>query len=219
MPLNFLSLVRHEVGGIIFYHYHLIQNERLKKELSLLREKLNVLEELSLENKRLRDILSLKQNSPYKVIVARVIGRTPDNWSSVIIVDKGTSSGIKEGMPVRDYLGLVGRVTQTSKSTSKIALLYEPNFCVSATVQRSRQEGLVCGTLGGFLVMKYLPKEADIRIADIIITSGLSENYPKGLIIGEVSEVGDEFSGLSRYALIKPQADLSGLEEVLVIVP
>jgi rod shape-determining protein MreC len=85
-------------------------------------------------------------------------------------------------------------------------------------VQRSRQEGLVTGTLGGNLIMRYLPEEPDIQVSDTIITSGLNGFYPKGLLIGTVIDVGKEFSGLSHYALVKPEAKLSNIEEVLIII-
>jgi len=120
---------------------------------------------------------------------------------------------------VISYLGLLGRVVEVSQSSSKVMLINDPALSVSAINQRSRQEGLVCGTLGNTLVMRYLPKDADIQASDIIVTSGLTDIYPKGLIIGTVVEVGEEFSGLSRYANIKPATDLSAVEEVLVIIP
>jgi rod shape-determining protein MreC len=67
--------------------------------------------------------------------------------------------------------------------------------------------------------MKYLPRDADVQISDTIITSGLTEAYPKGLLIGRVVHVGEEFSGLSRYAVIKPAVNLAAIEEVLIIIP
>ncbi len=217
-PLNLLTLLRREARGIIFYHRNLVQGERLKKEIDFLKYKLNTLDEISLENTRLAELLSLKQKSPYKVIAARIIGRSVDSWSSLIIIDKGRYHGINKGMIAINYLGLVGRVIETAKSTSKIMLLNDPNFAVSSIVKRSRQEGLVCGTLGSSLMMKYLSYEADIASGDTIITSGLTDLYPKGLFIGTVIDVGEEFSGLSRYAIIKPAVNLSSIEEVLIIV-
>lgn len=217
-PFNLLTLTSRELGGIVFYHRNLLQNERLRKEIDLLKNKLNALNEIYLENNRLRALLSFKQKSPYKVIAARVIAHSPDNWSSVIIVDKGQFYGIRRGCVVINYLGFVGRVIETTKSTSKIMLINDPDLGVSAIVQRSRQEGLVSGTLGNSLIMKYLTKDSDVKVSDLIITSGLTNNYPKGLLIGTVTAVGEEFSGLSHYAIIRPAVDLSNLEEVLIIV-
>ena len=182
-------------------------------------QKLNAANEVELENKRLKENLSFKQKSSYKLIAARVIGRTPDNWSSVIIIDKGRYNGIKRGFVAITYLGLVGRVIETTESTSKIMLINDPDMGISSEVQRSRQEGLVSGTIGSFLVMRYLPQDCDVQISDVVITSGLTETYPKGLLIGKVVGIADEFSGLSRYAIIKPAVNLSNIEEVLIIIP
>ena len=218
-PFSLLTLLRREAGGIIFYHRNLIQNERLNEEVNFLKQKLNEWNEVYQENIRLKNLLSFKQKSAYKVIVAGIIGRSPDNWSSVVIINKGRFNGIKRGMVVITYLGLAGRVIETQETSSQIMLINDPNISVSAIDQRSRWEGLVQGTLGGSLVMRYLSRESDIRAGDKIITSGLTGIYPKGLLIGSVVEIGEEFSGLSRYAIIKPAVNLSSIEEALIIIP
>ncbi|MCX5695531.1 MAG: rod shape-determining protein MreC [Candidatus Omnitrophica bacterium] len=218
-PLSVISWLRRELGGVIFYHQNLIENSRLRKEVDLLRYKLAGLNEIYLENNRLKRSLAFKQNSALKLICARVIARPADNWSSGLIIDKGSTSGIRKGLAVISYLGLAGRIIETTASTSKVMLLSDPNLGVSSLVQRSRQEGLVCGTLGNNLIMKYLPEDADIKLQDVIVSSGLNDTYPKGLLIGRVIDIGKEFSGLSRYALIRPVVDLSNIEEVLVIIP
>lgn len=218
-PLVLIRLIRREFGAIIYYHRNFLQNERLKNEIDLLKNKLNREKEIYLENTRLKDILSLKEESPYKLITARLIGRSPDTWSSSIVIDKGRHQGINDGMVAVNYLGIIGRVIQTEEFTSKILLISDPSLGISCLVQRSRQEGLVCGTLGNHLIMKYLTEDSDIEAEDVIITSGLNRTYPKGLLIGTVVDIGKEFSGLSRYAIIKPAVNLSSIEEVLIIVP
>jgi rod shape-determining protein MreC len=218
-PLTLFTLLRREAGGVIFYHRNLIQNEKLRSYIDFLRKKLNDSFEISQENARLKNLLSLKNNTPYKVITARVIGRDPSNWSSAIIIDKGSLQGVKKDCPSISFLGLVGRVVEVESSISKVMLINDPNLSVSAITQRSRQEGLVCGSLGGALIMKYLPKESDIKINDIVVSSGLTKIYPKGLLIGTVIDLGEEFSSLSKYAVVKPAVELGSLEEVLVIIP
>jgi len=218
-PLNLAVFLKREAGGIIFYHRNLIQNEALAREVDFLRQKINSLNEFYLENIRLKNILSLKTKSSFKLIAARVIARAPDSWSSSLVIDKGSYHGIRRGMSVITYLGLVGRIIETTNSTSKVMLLSDPNLGVSSLIQRSRQEGLICGTLGNNLIMKYLPEEADIRLEDIVVSSGLNNTYPKGILIGRVIEIGREFSGLSRYCVIKPAVNPSNIEEVLVVIP
>lgn len=211
-------MIQREIGGLVFFHRNLNENEKLKKENDFLRHKLNGLNEIYLENLRLKNSLSFKQNSGLRFIPARVIARPADNWSTGLIIDKGAVNGIRKGMAAVTYLGLAGRVVETTGSTSKVMLLSDPNLGVSSLVQRSRQEGLVCGTLGANLLMKYLPEDADIKLNDVVVTSGLNATYPKGLFVGRVVDVGQEFSGLSRYAIIKPAVNLSNIEEILIVV-
>jgi len=218
-PLAFLAGIRREIGGIVFYHRNLVRNEILDKEIDFLKQKIRELNDIYAENQRLKGLLEFKQKTPYHVVACRVIGRSPDNWMSLVTVDKGSNQGIRRGLVVITYAGLVGRVTETTPSASKITLINDPDFSVSALIQRSRQEGLVSGTLGAYLIMKYLPKDADVKVDDAILTSGLSGNFPKGLSIGKVVEIGEEFSGLSHYALIRPVVNLSAIEEVFVIIP
>ncbi|MFH1458619.1 MAG: rod shape-determining protein MreC [Candidatus Omnitrophota bacterium] len=217
-PLRLLTFVRHEVVAIIFFHRNSVQREILKSENEELRNKLNAQGEIVLENARLNELLSLKNRSSCKLVASRVIGRSIDSWSSSIIIDKGRNSGLRRGMPVMTSLALVGRVVEASEFTSKVLLINDPNLSVSSMVQRSRQEALVSGTLGSHLIMRYLPQDADIEISDTIITSGLNETFPKGLLIGTVVDTGKEYSGLSRFAIIKPAVNLYGIEEVLVVV-
>lgn len=217
--LSLIGLFKREVSGIIFYHRNMMQAENLQNDIDLLRWRLFDLRELSQENVRLKNLFNFKQKSSLNLVAARVIGRSPDSWSSSLVIDKGRYSGIKSGMVVISPQGLVGSIVESADNTSKVLLINDPNQGISSIVQRSRQEGLVSGTLGTNLIMRYLPDDAAIIVGDIIITSELSQIYPKGLLVGRVVNIGREFSGLNRYALIKPVVDLANLEEVMVIIP
>jgi rod shape-determining protein MreC len=217
-PFNILNFFQRQFGALVFFERNYLDNQRLVKENGFLKNKLNSLREAQLENERLKKILAFKQKSGFKLIAARVIARSPDSWSSSVIIDKGNGSGIKKGMPALTYLGLLGRVVEVQGPSAKIMLVTDPNLSVSAVVQRSRQEGLVSGTLGANLIMRYLPEEADIKVNDLIVSSGLNETYPKGLLIGTVIDIGKEFSGMSRFAIIRPAVNLSSIEEALIIV-
>ncbi len=205
--------------GIIFYHRNMVLAEKLQNDIALLRWKLFDLRELVQENTRLNELLNFKQKSPLRLLATRVIGRSPDSWSSSVIIDKGRHNGIKPGMAVVSFKGLVGSIIESAQNTAKVLLINDPNQGISSIVQRSRQEGLVSGTLGTNLIMRYLPDDADIVIGDIVVTSALSQVYPKGLLVGRIVNIGREFSGLNRYAVVKPAVDLSNVEELLVIIP
>ncbi len=218
-PLQVLTAMKNEAGGMIFYHRNMVQNRRLAVEADLLRRKLADAKELELENIRLTGLLNLKQNSPYKVISARVIGRCPSSWSSSLIIDKGSAQGIRKGYVCVSFYGLIGRVVEVYSSSSTVMLLNDPSLCVSCLSQRSRQEGLICGSLSGTLLMKYLSKESDVKPDDTIITSGLTDVFPKGIVVGTVTQIREDMSGVNRYAVVKPAVDLSAVEELLVIIP
>jgi len=217
--LSLIALLKREFAGIIFYHRNMLRAEELNSQVGLLRWELFDLRELKQENNRLKDLLDFKQKSPLRLIAARVIGRSPDSWSANLIIDKGKNSRIKPGMIVVNPRGLVGKIVESGDNNSKVLLINDPSQGVSSIVQRSRQEGLISGTLGGNLIMRYLPDEAQIEAGDVIITSELSRVYPKGLLIGKVINIGRDFSGLCRYAIVRPAVDLAGIEEVLVILP
>ncbi|MFA5320636.1 MAG: rod shape-determining protein MreC [Candidatus Omnitrophota bacterium] len=213
----FSNALGKEFNSLILFHRNAARMEKLEAENSVLRARLNSANEISFENKRLRDLLDFKNKNEWNTVAAAVIGRQPENWSSMVLINKGASSGIRNGSVVVNRTGLVGRIAETSASAAKVMLINDPNFSVSAFVQRSRQEGLVTGTLGSNLVMKYLPPDADIQEKDIIVSSGLTGMSPKGLLIGTVVKTGMEFSGLGKYAVISPAADLPAIEEVLVV--
>jgi rod shape-determining protein MreC len=215
--LSLVGLAKREAGGIFFYHRNMVKAEESDEQIEMLRSKLFDMRELYQENSRLRSLLAFKQQSALRLIPARVIGRFPDNWTSGVILDKGKSNGINTGMVVVNHIGLIGKIIETTSLTSKVLLINDSSQGISSIVQSSRQEGLVSGSLGVNLVMRYLPKDAQISVGDIIVTSELSRIYPKGLLIGKVIKVGYEFSGLNRFAIVKPAVDLANIEEVLVI--
>jgi len=214
-----VGLLKRELSGIIFYHRNMMQAERLYDEVDALRWQLSDLGELNRENIRLRGLLSFKQRSPLRLVAARVIARSFEAWSSSVVIDKGKKSKINAGMAVIDLQGLVGRVIEATDNSSRVMLINDPSQGISSIVQRSRQDGLVNGTLGANLIMRYLPEDAQIVKGDLVITSELSQIYPKGLLIGEVINIGSDFSGLNRFAQIKPAAQLTSIEEVFVIIP
>ncbi|MEW6101442.1 MAG: rod shape-determining protein MreC [Candidatus Omnitrophota bacterium] len=217
-PLILLKASQREAIALFTFHRNFFQSENLRKQIDLLNQEINALKELETENERLKRLLSLGETLNFKVIVARVVAHSPDSWSHAFLIDKGTRHGVAKGMTVMSYLGLLGRIIEANPGTSKVLLVSDPNFAVSALVQRSRQEGLVCGTLGGYLMMRYLPADSDVNTGDTVVTSGLNGRFPKGLVIGSVVEVRKEFSDLNRYAIIKPATPLSSIEEILVVI-
>ncbi|EAX48111.1 rod shape-determining protein MreC [Thermosinus carboxydivorans Nor1] len=199
------------------------ENQQLRAEIEQLRQtNLNVTEVLA-ENARLRAMLDYKKGAPqFDFVTAAVIARDPGTWTNVIVINRGAADGLTKDMPVVTPRGLVGNVVQVYQTTAKVQLILDPRSAVGAMVQRpeSRVAAIVEGTGANPLSprMVNLARDADIIKGDKIITSGFGGIYPKGLLIGEVTDIVNEEGGLLKYAVLKPAVDFDRLEEVMVIV-
>ena len=190
----------------------------LTQRVAYLAQEVTRLKEASIENERLRGLLKFKRKTPYKVIPARVIARDSTNWYSTIVIDKGSNHNIYKDMPLIAPSGLVGRIIDVSSTLSRGMLIVDPNSRVGAMVQRSREDGVIEGSLRGLCRMKYVSIDADIREGDLVISSGMGGIFPKGLIIGRIKKIETEPKGLHLYAWIEPMVNFSKLEEVLCVV-
>lgn len=170
------------------------------------------------ENARLRDLLGFRKIIPYTSIPAQVIGRDPSNWSNSLIIDKGSANGIKQSMAVMSTRGIVGRITEIGKYSSKVLLITDPNLKVGVLIRRNRQGGVMVGMPGGRCKIIYIALDSDAKVGDKVITAGFGSIFPKGILIGEIEKVGKEEGRLYKYAVVKPSQDLSKLEEVLCII-
>ncbi|NLO21346.1 MAG: rod shape-determining protein MreC [Syntrophomonadaceae bacterium] len=181
-----------------------------------------ILREDKMELRRLRSLLGFQDISldKYQMVGARVIARSPNNWYRNMVIDKGSDSGIKKGMAVISPQGLVGRVASVSRDSAHVDLIIHREIAVGAIIQENREtQGIVEG-LGNnnSLRMVNIPYYSTIKAGNNIVTSGLSESYPKGLDIGRVKEVELQPDGILLSALVEPSVDFDKLEEVLVIV-
>lgn len=206
-----------ELKKIALFHVTYDRYIKLKQDSGILQTKLIQQEEILAENKRLKGLLDLKFSAKYPMIAANVIGRDSSNWNAIIIIDRGQKDGLRPGMAVIDTANVVGKILEVGRNTAKVMLLSDPSFSVAAILQRSRETGLVSGSLQGSCRMRYLSPEADIRAGDVVITSTLSSSFPEGLLIGEVIRIEESQASPTMECLLRPAASLSQLEEVLVI--
>jgi rod shape-determining protein MreC len=193
------------------------ENQRMETEIEQLKIDNTQLQEMAIANDRLTELLGFKQKSPFRMTAAEVIGRDLSNWYRTVMINKGEKDGVSRDMGVVTPAGVVGRIVKTSASYSHVLLLVDPNSAVAALVQRSREEGIVAGTEKGLTQMKYLSTMADVKVGDVVMTSGLAGSFPKGLPIGKVSRVENKQTDLTQQVEVIPAVDFSRLEEVLVI--
>lgn len=217
LPGRIILFPFHELRKIIFYHGTYSKYMKLKEEVELLRHKAAVSDEVVQENSRLKGMLDLKQGGKYPMVAAYVIGRDPSNWGATLFIDKGERDGLKVGMPVVNSSSIIGKILEVGKNTSKVILLSDPSFSVASMLERSREQGLISGTLQGKCRMRYLSPDADIRVGDRVITSNLSSSFPEGLLIGEVTGIEESQSSPTMECLVAPAVSLSTVEEVLII--
>jgi rod shape-determining protein MreC len=196
----------------------MIQDNRyLLDTVDALTYRLSQYKEIEQENARLRALLNFKKASLPRLIAAGIIARDSSNFSDTIVISQGRKSKINPDTVVVAEAGLVGRVYESSSSMSRIMLITDPNSRVSAVVSRSRQIGVVYGTSSNLCELRYLPLASDILAGDEIVTSGFSDIYPKGILIGKVVKIVREPRGLSLLAVVAPAVNFTSLEEVLCI--
>lgn len=198
------------------------ENRRLREEVRRLREQNAALLEASATAERLRKQLGFPQTPPAPKIAADVLAYRPDPMFDTMVIARGSRDGVHVGSVVVAPEGLVGSVYATAPTTANVMLLTDTNAAVGAMVQRpeSRATGVARGEGDGTLSLLYIPRDADIKVGDVISSSGLGGNdgiYPKGLRIGTVVQVGDPGAGAMRPIRVKPAAPFGRLEEVYVL--
>jgi rod shape-determining protein MreC len=191
------------------------ENEKLKEELDRLRLENGAMNELLIENERLRDTLNFKHMNPPASVTAQVIGKELSPTSSTITINKGSDDGVRKGMPVITSAGVVGRVQTVLPDWSKVLLVTDPASTLAVRVQRNREEGLLEGKLAR-CALKYVSYYADIQQGDLLVTSGLDGVYPKGLSVATVVKVTKREASAFQTVVAEPAVRFSRLEEVLV---
>ncbi len=180
------------------------------------------LREVEQENQRLRQLLNFAQTRPSlelrgAQIVGRVIGQEANNFLESLIIDLGERHGIAVGMPVVTNQGLVGRISEVNTGTSKVLLITDSNSSVNAILQSSRLTGIVRGGPGGNLLMDYLQQGALLSVGEVVLTSGLGGNFPKGVPIGQVVQINQRDIDVFQQAVVQPTVDFNSLELVAVV--
>ncbi len=195
---------------------------RLSRTNSELEVRLAAAEEVERENKRLRALLGWRPATPWKLKLGRVVLRDPANWWRAVQIDLGSRDGVTINAAVLTSQGLVGRVSAVGFDHAQVVLLGDPSCNVSARIgDEDRNTGIVgaSSALNSSLVeMTYLPHHARIEAGTPVRTSGLGGVFPRGILVGHVLDVRPVEYGLYQAARVRLSANLSGLEEVWVII-
>ena len=193
------------------------ENLQLRQTLEEYRQKEVRYQEAQQALTRLEGLLELKRQVALPVIGARVIAYDPSLWSRCALIDQGKAQGVKNGLPVLAPEGIVGRVVEAYPQYAKVMLIVDLKSGADAMVQRSRVRGILQGKGGNRCSLDFVPKNADVQVGDLVLASGLTGIYPKGLVFGKVTEANKKNPGVFQEIEVTPTVDLSALEEVLVI--
>lgn len=198
------------------------ENAALKEQIAQMEDDARQADSVARENARLRQLLELTQaNEDYELVDTYIIGWSSNDWTSTITVNRGTSSGVKEGMCAITANGeMVGLVIEAGTNYAVVKTILDPSLEISATIAASGNSGIVMGNyIAGeedLLRMEYLPSDSVIRNYDQVVTTG-STVYPRDLIIGHVVDADFDDSGVAKFALLEPAADISTLEQVFIL--
>ena len=194
------------------------ENERLRAEALLAKRKLQKLAALTEQNVRLRELLNSSELLDEKVLVAELIGIDPNAFSQRILIDKGERDGVFLGQPVLDATGLMGQVVEVMPFTSRVLLITDVSHSLPVQVNRNGLRAIASGTGNSeWLELRHVSDTADIRVDDIIVSSGLGQRFPAGYPVGRVTYVNRDSSQPFAEVRVEPTAQLNRSRYLLLV--
>jgi len=195
------------------------ENEKIKAELVQLLSEKSTWQEEKEENTFLREQLNFVKENPYEYEIANIIGRNIDQLQNTIIIDKGDRHGLEIGQPVLTNAGLlIGKIIKTEKNRSFVLFINDDFSKVAAKIHnQDKTMGLIEGEFGLGMKMKLIPQTEKIDKGDMVVTSGLEQGVPKGLVIGQVESVHNQPEELFQQATISSFIDFNKITIVNII--
>ncbi len=214
--LDMSGFVTGNINSFFMLFTTMERNRVLSQENLVLNFENNQIKEILEENQRLRDLLQLREQSPFKFEAAEIITWNPTPAVSSVTINKGENDGLSKDMPVISMNGLVGKIVETGKYTSVCQLLTDRNFRVTSKIGNSQTEGILAYQMDNFAVVD-IPKSAAAAIGDTVNTSFRGNIYPEGIRIGKVVAI-EEQPGLYKSLKVILFVKYSRLKQVLVII-
>lgn len=194
------------------------ENERLSTEILVLQRKLQQMAALAAENVRLRQLLNATDMLQDKVLVAELIGVSPNPLNHTVIVNRGAKNGVYEGQPVLDAFGLMGQVIEVNEDSARVLLISDATHAIPVQVNRNGVRAIAEGT-GDLnqLSLRHVSINADIREGDLLVSSGLGDRFPVGYPVAEVQQVVRNSGQAFARVIVKPMARLDRSRNLLVV--
>jgi len=224
-PIMFVSTIPREVihgvtGSMERSDNLQTNNISLRQENLLLRSRLNKLHSLEADNRRLKRLLGQSEQIAERVLLAELVEVSLEPYTQQISLNKGSRDDVYVGQPVINGDGVIGQVVHTSQFQSTVTLLTDPSSAVPVMVIRNGLRGVLFGTgVRNRLTMPYLTADADIRVGDLLISSGMGGRFPTGYPVATVTDVKQEPSDEFLTINTLPVTQLDHGREVLLIWP
>ena len=190
-------------------------NEKLRQRVAKLKVQNMTMRELKAENDQLRRMLNFqKAYHDFDLVPATLLTQDISLVFKTVVINRGSRWGVHRNMPVVTPEGMLGRVVSVSPSTAQVLMITDPYSAVPAVVLRSRVKGVVKGSGRGALSFEYVRKNADIRVGDCVVTSGLSGVFPKGFKVGRVTSIRHSRHDIFARVTLSPYVAMDKVEEV-----
>jgi rod shape-determining protein MreC len=194
------------------------RNAELEAEVSRLQTQVIELQQQMNEAKVLYALLDFaRQNPENQYIATSVIGRDPSPFLHYVIINHGSDSGIKHGMPVVTQNGLVGTIDAVTAGAARVQLINDPASIVNVRLESSKTEATITGSITGDIQLSMLPQDIAVNPGEVILTSGLGGKYPANILVGQITGIQKQVSELFQSASMQTAVDFNNLSVVLVI--
>ncbi|BAJ00275.1 rod shape-determining protein MreC [Shewanella violacea] len=196
------------------------QNKELLRQQLLMSERLQRFEHLRQENERLRGLLGSPVHMDSKKVVAEVMEVASDPYHQYVVINQGARTGVFVGQPVVDALGVVGQIVQVSELTSRVLLISDVTHGIPVRITRNDVRLVVTGTgVLDELELKFVSKSTDIRVGDLLVSSGLGKRFPEGYPVARVMSVIKDDGQSYATVTAQPLAALDRIRYLLLIWP
>lgn len=206
-------------GGVLQAGELKRENELLRREIQQARRLILEAEDIKRENERLRQLLDLKSRFSYRTIPAEIIFVHRELSGNFYTINRGRLDGIKKNMPVVTASGLFGKVYSVGDRSSVVLPINHPLSSVAARIVETGENGIIEGSREGKLYLKLISKESTAAIGMLVTTSGLGGVYPKGLLIGSISDIKSNPNKLDLDITVGPASNFDREEFLLVLAP
>ena len=194
------------------------ENERLRSELLILKGRIQRMSELAAENIRLRNLLNATELLKDSVLVAELIGVSPEPSRHTIRINRGEESGVYVGQALLDADGLMGQIIEVYRNSSKALLISDSSHALPVQVLRNGVRSIAEG-MGDYkqLKLRHVSPTTDIRVGDQLVSSGLGDRYPVGYPIGKVTAVNTMAGYAYLEVLLEPSARIDRSRHLLLL--